>query len=165
MNYLLILVRRKNENEPITINKVYDGKKEEELREKLQKETEELQDKLKKDNEELLNKLKENEDLQDKLNKETEDLRKENEELKDKIEKDTEDLKKENEELKDKLEKEKENEELRKHFNNLNITQDQININKSYEPKKEYELTSEKNNELFIDSSKKKEESKITKRN
>ena len=133
----------KIENEKITINKIYDGKKNEELREKLQKETEELQDKLKKDNEELQNKLKENEDLQNKL-KDKLEKEKENEELKNKLEKDAEDLKKENEDLKDKLEKGKENEELRKHFNNLNITQDQININKSYEPKKEYELT--KNN-------------------
>ena len=83
------------------------------------------------------------------------------------------------EELKDKLEKEKEKEELRKKFNNLNITQENLNIegkqkitdselssensqitlniNKSYEPKKEYKLYSEKNNELFIHPNKKKE--------
>ena len=154
------------ENGNLTIDKTYDGKKEEELKEKLEKENEELQDKLRKDNENLKNKTKENEDLANKLrgkvdleNKLKDKLakEKENEELQDILNKEKEELKKENEELKDKLEKEKENEELRKKFNNLNITKEQININKSYEPKKEYELITEKNNELFIGSNKKKE--------
>ena len=137
-------------------------KEKEELKDKLEKENEEMKDKLGKDNEEL---KKENEALKDKLEKEKEELKdkieKENEEMKDKLGKDNEELKKENEALKNKLEKEKEkekeNEELRKKFNNLNITQDQIIINKSNESKKEYELTSEKNNELFINSNKKRE--------
>ena len=122
-----------NEENRFTINKIVDTKKEEELKEKikkeseiifeekLQKETEELKDRLKKEydeklqerinkeKEELQNKLKEaDEELKVKLNKENENLKerliKEQEEINVKLNNENDDLKKENETLKNKLE-------------------------------------------------------------
>ena len=131
-----------NENK-FTIEKTKDPKKEQELKETIQKETEvqleikfqkekeEMQKDFENQNNELKNKLeKEKEEMKNKLEKENAEIKtkleKENENLRNKFEKDNEDLKikleKENEEIKNKLEKEnedlkikfeKENEELK----------------------------------------------------
>ena len=131
-----------NENK-FTIEKTEDPKKEQELKEKIQKETEvELEKKFQKEKEEMQKDFenqnneiktelkKENEEMKNKLEKENEEIKnkleKENDELKNKYEKEKEDLKikleKENKDIKSKLEKEneylknkfeKENEELK----------------------------------------------------
>ena len=122
-----------NENK-FTIEKTEDPKKEQELKEKIQKETvaqleikfqkekEEMQKDFEKQNNELKNELrKENEEMKNILEKENKDIKskleKENEDLKNKYEKENEELKikleKENEEIKSKLEKENEDLKIR----------------------------------------------------